>query len=140
VETGKSDILVDLNTEIPRDNPESKEMYNGVSAKTVLEHRDHTTFLDILNWNLDMRQFTPTGGINRTVFNKLFQFVFTKICPSFKITDKDFEQDKSLRDALAGMRSQHSVAYGREIQTRQMNRRFRKNQQARAQRASSGKY
>jgi hypothetical protein len=87
-----------------------------------------------------MRQFTPTGGINRTVFNKLFQFVFTKICPSFEITDKDFEQDKNLRDALAGMRSQHSVAYGREIQTRQMNRRFRKNQQARAQRASSGKY
>jgi hypothetical protein len=113
-----------------------KEMYNGVSAKTVLEHRDHTTFLDILNWNLNMRQFTQTGGINRTVFSKLFQYVFTKICPSFKLTDKDFEQDKDLRDTLVSMRSQHSVAYERDIQTHQMNRRFLKNQQARAQRAS----
>jgi hypothetical protein len=72
-----------------------KEMYNGVSAKTVLEHGDHTTFLDILNWNLNMRQFTPTGGINRTVFNKLFQFVFTKSAPRSRSPTKILSRIKT---------------------------------------------
>ncbi|PMD25543.1 hypothetical protein NA56DRAFT_738212 [Hyaloscypha hepaticicola] len=60
------------------DTPEErtfKEMYSGVPAKTVWENRSPSTFLDILNWNLNMRQFSPTGGIDRKRFDKLFKAV-----------------------------------------------------------------
>jgi hypothetical protein len=59
-----------------------KEMYNGVSAETVLKTRDNTTFLDILNWNLNMRQFSPTERVNRKVFDKYFNTVFSRLFPS----------------------------------------------------------
>lgn len=113
-----------------------KEMYNGVSAETVLKKRDNTTFLEILNWNFNMRRFRPTGGVNRKVFDKFFNAVFSRLFPSLRLADSDFERDGNLRIALAGMRSEHSAAYEREVQTRKMNRLILKSKQVRAQRTS----
>jgi hypothetical protein len=79
------------------DTPEEqsfKEIYNSVPAKTVWENRSFSTFLNILNWNLNIRQFSPTGGINRKRCNKLFKAVFPRIDPLLKVSDKDFEKDR----------------------------------------------
>jgi hypothetical protein len=102
------------------DTPEEqrfKEMYNGVPAKTVWENRTSSAFLNILNWNLNMRQFSPTGGIDRKRFDKLFKAVFPRIHPSLKVSDKDFEKDGNLKNALAAMRIEHNAAYERQRQT-----------------------
>jgi hypothetical protein len=115
-----------------------QEMYGGISAKIVWERRDFTTFLDILNWNLNMRLFKPTGGLNRTTFGKLFKVVYSRIYPSFEITDKDFEEDRNLKNWLADMRAEHDVANERDRQTRATNRLFLRNQRGMAQQKSKG--
>ncbi|KAE9378511.1 hypothetical protein N431DRAFT_528908 [Stipitochalara longipes BDJ] len=107
-------------------NQRFKELYNGVPAEKVWEHREFTVLLDILNWRLDMSLFAPTGGIDKKTFDKLFNIVFPRIYPSFKTSEKDFELDKNLRDALAGMKAEHNKAYERDVQTRKMNRCFLK--------------
>jgi len=117
------------------DTPEEqrfKEMYNGVPATTVWENRSSSTFLDILNWNLNMRQFSSTGGIDRKIFDKLFKVVFPRIHPSTTANDNDFKEDGNLKNALAQMRIVHNVAYERQRQTREMNRLFLKNRRKRA--------
>lgn len=124
------------------DTPEErtfKEMYSGVPAKTVWENRSSSTFLDILNWNLNMRQFSPTGGIDRKRFDKLFKAVFPRIHPSLKVSDKDFEKDRNLKNALAAMRIEHNAASERHRQTREMNRSFLKNRRKRAEQSKIGR-
>jgi hypothetical protein len=111
-----------------------QEMYGGISAKIVWERRDFTTLLDILNWNLNMRLFKPSGGLDRRSFGKFFNFVYPRIYPSFKISDKDFEEDDDLRNALLRMRIEHNVAEERDRQTRATNRPFLRNQWIMAQR------
>ncbi len=74
-----------------------------------------------------MRQFNPTGGIDRKRFDILFKAVFPRIYPSLKVSDKDIEKDGKLKNALAAMRIEHHAAYERQHQTNEMNRSFLRN-------------
>jgi hypothetical protein len=104
-----------------------KEIYSGVDAEIVWEHKELTAFLDILNWNRNMGRFQVTGGLDRKTFDRLFNVVFPMIYPALKITDEDVENNANLKEAVAGMRLEHTVAYERERRTRADNRFFLKN-------------
>lgn len=118
----------------PIDQEVFKAMYSGVDPKTVWDHREVSTFLDILNWNLDMRQFSSVGGVDKQAFASLFNVVFSTLYPSFRFSDEEIEKNPVLKHALANMQAEHRTAYERDRQTRIANSFVKKKQLARASR------
>jgi hypothetical protein len=99
---------------------EFEDQYNKVPAKIVWKHKDFTMFHNMLSWHMDMRQFGP--GYKKQRFQKEFDFLFSKIYPSFEVaSNQAIEKDPQLSAAYNNLWLDHADA----------NRQFKTNRRAR---------
>jgi hypothetical protein len=88
---------------------EFEDQYNKVPAKVIWEHKDFIMFHNILTWHMDMRQFGP--GYKKQRFQKEFDFLFSKIYPSFEVaSNQAIEQDSKLLAAYNNLWLDHADA------------------------------
>jgi hypothetical protein len=99
---------------------EFEDQYHKVPAKEVWEHNHFKMFHNMLSWHMDMRQFGP--GYKRQRFEKEFDFLFSKIYPSFEVaSNQAIETDPKLLAAYSNLWLDHGNA----------NRQFKANRRAR---------
>jgi hypothetical protein len=100
---------------------EFEDQYNKVPAKVVWEHQDFTIFHDILSWHMDMRQFGST--YKNKQFDEDFEFLFSKIYPSFEIgSNEAIQKDPKLQAAYVNLCLNHAEA-NRQVKARRRERR-----------------
>jgi hypothetical protein len=100
---------------------EFEDQYNKVPAKVVWEHQDFTIFHDILSWHMDMRQFGST--YKNKQFDEDFEFLFSKIYPSFEMDSNEaIQEDPKLHAAYVNLCLNHAEA-NRQVKARRRERR-----------------